>query len=111
VNPFALEPTEKNIKFLYNFVKLLVTNGGADLSPEDEDVIFKEVQSMYLLDPKNRRLSNLLLPKHLNRYLAKWVGTGVYNAIFDNVEDSLSLSRIPHRHCHLETWRNLTSIA
>jgi type IV secretion system protein VirB4 len=49
VNPFALEPTEKNIKFLYNFVKLLVTNGGAVLSPEDEDVIFKEVQSMYLL--------------------------------------------------------------
>jgi len=94
VNPFALEPTEKNIKFLYNFIKLLVTNGGAVLSPEDEDVIFKEVQSMYLLDPKNRRLSNLLLPKHLNRYLAKWVGTGVYNAIFDNVEDSLSLSRI-----------------
>jgi type IV secretion system protein VirB4 len=94
VNPFALEPTEKNIKFLYNFVKLLVTNGGAVLSPEDEDVIFKEVQSMYLLDRKNRRLSNLLLPKHLNRYLAKWVGSGVYNAIFDNVDDSLSLSRI-----------------
>ena len=94
VNPFALEPTEKNFKFLYNFVKLLLTNGGAVLSPEDEDVVFKEVQSMYLLDPKNRRLSNLLLPKHLNRYLAKWVGKGVYNAIFDNVEDSLSLSRI-----------------
>jgi type IV secretion system protein VirB4 len=94
VNPFALEPTEKNIKFLYNFVKLLVANGGAELTPEDEDVIFKEVQSMYLLDPKNRRLSNLLLPKHLSRYLAKWVGTGVYNAIFDNVKDSLSLSRI-----------------
>jgi type IV secretion system protein VirB4 len=94
VNPFALEPTEKNIKFLYNFVKLLLTNGGAVLSPEDEDTVFKEVQSMYLLDRKNRRLSNLLLPKHLNRYLAKWVGAGVYSAIFDNVEDSLSLSRI-----------------
>ena len=94
VNPFALEPTEKNIKFLYNFVKLLVTNGGAVLSPEDDDVIFKEVQSMYLLDRKNRRLSNLLLPKHLQRYLGKWVGTGVYNQIFDNIDDSLSLSRI-----------------
>ncbi len=94
VNPFALEPTEKNFKFLYNFVKLLLSNGGAVLTPEDEDVVFKEVQSMYLLDPKNRRLSNLLLPKNLNRYLAKWVGNGVYNAIFDNVEDSLSLSRI-----------------
>ena len=94
VNPFALEPTDKNIKFLYNFVKMLLTNSGANLSPEDEDVVFQEVQRMYLIDRKIRRLSNLLLPKHLIRYLAKWTGTGVYNAIFDNVEDSLSLSRI-----------------
>lgn len=94
VNPFALEETEKNLKFLYNFVKMLLTNGGAVLSPEDEDTVFKEVQGMYLIDRKIRRLSNLLLPKHLNRYLAKWIGTGVYSAIFDNVEDSLSLSRI-----------------
>ena len=34
VNPFALEPTESNIKFLYSFVKLLLTNGGAELEPE-----------------------------------------------------------------------------
>ncbi len=94
VNPFALEATDKNIKFLYNFVKMLLTNGGAVLSPEDEDTVFKEVQGMYLIDRKIRRLSNLLLPKHLSRYLAKWIGTGVYNAIFDNIEDSLSLSRI-----------------
>ena len=94
VNPFALEPTEKNIKFLYNFVKLLLTNGGAELSPEDEDAVFKEVQGMYLIDRKIRRLRNLLLPKHLSRYLAKWIDNGVYNALFDNVEDSLSLSRI-----------------
>ncbi|NYF54108.1 VirB4 family type IV secretion system protein [Tunturiibacter gelidoferens] len=94
VNPFALEPTDKNLKFLFNFIKLLLTNGGATITPEDEDAVFKEVQGMYLLDRKNRRLSNLLLPKHINRYLAKWVGAGVYNAIFDNVEDSLSLSRI-----------------
>ncbi len=94
VNPFALEPTEKNIKFLYNFVKMLLTNGGATLSPEDEDAVFKEMQGMYLIDRKIRRLRNLLLPKHLSRYLAKWIDKGVYNAIFDNVEDSLSLSRI-----------------
>ena len=94
VNPFALDPTEKNFKFLFNFVKLLLTNGGAELSPEDEDAVFKEVQGMYLIDRKIRRLRNLLLPKHLSRYLAKWIDKGVYNAIFDNVEDSLSLSRI-----------------
>ncbi|MDE1155360.1 MAG: type VI secretion protein [Acidobacteriaceae bacterium] len=94
VNPFTLEPTESNIQFLYSFVKLLLTNGGAELEPEDDDVIHKAVQDMYLLDSANRRLSNLYLPKKLDRYLSKWVGRGVYSAIFDNVEDSLSLSRI-----------------
>ena len=94
VNPFALEPTESNIKFLYSFIKLLLTNGGAELEPEDDDVIHKAVQDMYLLDPENRRLSNLFLPRKLDRYLSKWVGKGIYNAVFDNVEDSLSLSRL-----------------
>src|SRR3984957_5269180 len=93
INPFALEPTESNIKFLYSFIKLLLTNGGAELEPEDDDVIHKAVQDMFLLDPENRRLSNLFLPKKLDRYLSKWVGKGIYNAVFDNVEDSLSLSR------------------
>ncbi len=94
VNPFTLEPTESNIQFLYSFIKLLLANGGAQLEPEDDDVIHKAVQDMYLLDVPNRRLSNLYLPKKLDRYLSKWVGRGVYSAIFDNVEDSLSLSRI-----------------
>ena len=91
---FALEPTESNIKFLYSFIKLLLVNGGAELEPEDDEVVHKAVQDIYLLDPENRRLCNLFLPKKLDRYLSKWVGKGVYNAIFDNVEDSLSLSRV-----------------
>ncbi len=94
VNPFALEPTESNLKFLYSFVRLLLSNGGADLEPEDDDVIHKAVQDIYLLDRENRRLSNLYLPKKLDRYLSKWVRDGVYHSIFDNVEDSLSLSRL-----------------
>lgn len=94
VNPFTLEPTESNIQFLYSFIKLLLTNGGAELEPEDDDVVHKAVQDMYLLDPGNRRLSNLYLPKKLDRYLSKWVGRGVYSAIFDNVQDSLSFSRV-----------------
>lgn len=94
VNPFTLEPTESNIQFLYSFIKLLLVNGGAKLEPEDDDVVHKAVQDMYLLDASNRRLSNLFLPKKLDRYLAKWVGRGVYANIFDNVEDGLSLSRL-----------------
>ena len=94
VNPFALEPTESNLKFLYTFIRLLLANGGANLEPEDDDVIHKAVQDMYLLDRENRRLSHLYLPKKLDRYLSKWVRDGVYHAIFDNVEDGLSLSRV-----------------
>ena len=94
VNPFRMEPTESNIAFLYSFIKLLLTNGGAELEPEDDDVIHKAVRDIYLLDQENRRLSNLFLPKKLDRYLSKWVGKGVYAAIFDNIEDSLSLSRL-----------------
>jgi len=94
VNPFALEPTESNLKFLYTFIRLLLANGGAELEPEDDDVIHKAVQDMYLLDRENRRLSNLYLPKKLDRYLSKWVRDGVYHAVFDNVEDGLSLSRV-----------------
>jgi hypothetical protein len=68
VNPFALEPTETNIIFLYSFVKLFLTNGGAELEPEDEDAIHKAVQDIYLLDAANRRLSNLFLPKKLDSH-------------------------------------------
>ncbi|MGI4826941.1 MAG: VirB4 family type IV secretion system protein [Janthinobacterium lividum] len=94
VNPFALEPTENNIKFLHGFVKLLLTNGGAELSPEDDDTVHKAVQDIYHLGPENRRLSTLFLPLHLQRYLAKWTGAGVYAAVFDNVKDELSLARL-----------------
>ncbi|MBE7157842.1 MAG: type VI secretion protein, partial [Rhodospirillales bacterium] len=94
VNPFSLEPTEDNLKFLYSFVKLLLTNSGAELKPEDEDVILPAVEGVYHLDPENRRLGNLNLPKHLDRYLSKWTGKGVYANIFDNVRDELELGRV-----------------
>lgn len=94
VNPFRLEPTQTNIQFLQSFIKLLLTNGGAELSPEDEDVVYKAIQGVYHLDENNRRLANLILPRHLDRYLSKWVKNGLYAAVFDNVTDELSLARL-----------------
>jgi type IV secretion system protein VirB4 len=47
VNPFALEPNDDNLQFLHSFVKLLLTNGGATLSPEDEDTVFGAVKGVY----------------------------------------------------------------
>ena len=57
-------------------------------------MIYKAVQDMYLLDAGIADSRILYLPKKLDRYMSKWVGKGIYNAVFDNVEDSLSLSRL-----------------
>jgi type IV secretion system protein VirB4 len=93
-NPFALEATESNLRFIYTFVKLLLTNGGAVLTPEEDDTIHRSVTDVYTLPPELRRLGNLMLPRRLERYLAKWKRGGVYGEVFDNVEDSLTLGRI-----------------
>ena len=53
INPFSLEPTEANLTFLFQFVRLLLTKGGAQLSPEDEDVIEKSIRRMYFLSPRS----------------------------------------------------------
>lgn len=94
INPFSLEPTESNLAFLHSLIKLLLTNSGATIGPEDDDDVFKSVRGIYNLPRSMRRLGNLTLPKHLDRYLAKWKDRGVYHAVFDNTEDSLHLSRI-----------------
>ncbi len=94
LNPFALEPTEANLQFLSAFVKLLLTNGGAELSPEDEDAVFKSVRDLYHLPAELRRLGQLYLPPHLQRFLGKWIGDGLYSKVFDNVTDTLSLARV-----------------
>ena len=94
INPFALEPTDANIAFLHSFIKLLLTNAGAFLRPEDDDDVFRSVKGIYNLPPTMRRLSNLTLPKQLDRYMAKWKDQGVYHAVFDNAHDSLTMSRL-----------------
>ena len=94
INPFAFEPTETNIAFLHSFVKLLLTNSGATLGPEDDDDVFKSVKGIYNLPQAMRRLANLTLPKHLDRYMAKWKDQGIYHAVFDNAEDSLRMARL-----------------
>jgi type IV secretion system protein VirB4 len=94
INPFSLDPTEDNLQFLFGFIRLLLVKGGAPLSPEDEAVIDKSVRRMYVVSHAVRRLKYMVLPPHLQRFLAKWTEGGVYGRVFDNLEDSLRLARI-----------------
>lgn len=92
VAPFAKEPTEKHLQFLFQFVRMLLRKGGAVVEPEDEDAIASAVREVYRTEPHLRRLGQLLLPQHLMRYLSKWIGKGVYAKFFDNVEDQFQLA-------------------
>lgn len=94
---FQKEPIERNLQFLFQFVRMLLRKGGAILGPEDEDAITSSVSEIYRLAPGLRRLGNILLPPHLMRYLSKWIGKGIYAKYFDNVEDSIHIAQIGKR--------------
>ena len=90
INPFSLKPTEQNLSFLFQFIRLLLTKGGANLSPKDEDAVGKSVRRMYLLAPSVRRLKNMALAPHLQRYLTKWIEGGAYGKVFDKRRGSFA---------------------
>jgi type IV secretion system protein VirB4 len=94
LNPFALEDTERNHRFVQRLVRMLLLKGGATITPQQEEEINMRVSRMFALPRKTRRLKHLILPLALQPYLNKWVEGGVYGNVFDNVEDQLELSRM-----------------
>jgi type IV secretion/conjugal transfer VirB4 family ATPase len=95
INPFSLADTTENLQFLFTFVRLLLTEGGAVLRTADDREIFDAVESLYVLDAGHRTLGSLAasLPPHLKGYLHAWTGSGQYGPVFDNVEDTLTLTQ------------------
>lgn len=95
INPFALEPTPENQNFQYSFVKVLAESGGGlPLSLDDEREIYEGVSNIYALPREVRRLGSLagLLPKRISQRLKRWIDDGQYANLFDNVDDTLTLS-------------------
>jgi type IV secretion/conjugal transfer VirB4 family ATPase len=95
INPFCLPPTQKNLQFLFSFVKVLIESSGTfSTTDQDERELFTQISSLYHLDPPQRRLGTLLhiLPKHLEPHLRRWTADGQYGDVFDNAEDSLTFA-------------------
>jgi type IV secretion system protein TrbE len=95
INPFCLPPSEDNLHFLFSFVKVLIESSGTfTMSDRDERELYEQLTSIYKVDRAQRRLLTLLniLPKHLEPHLRRWVEGGQYGALFDNVEDNLTLA-------------------
>jgi type IV secretion system protein VirB4 len=57
--------------------------------------LFQQIESLYEIAPEQRRLFTLanIANRNIRERLQKWIHGGQYAALFDNVEDNLTLSR------------------
>ena len=95
IGPFSLPLTPENHLFLFAFVKVLIESSGYRLTAEDERDLYEQIENLYSVPPDQRRLSTLyaIVRRNLRGPLQKWVQGGPYGGLFDNVEDTLTLSR------------------
>ncbi len=97
-NPLQLEETNENKAFLVEFIKVLVSVNGEQVSAHDIERINEAVQGNYKLPKKQRRLRNiapflgLAGPGTLAGRLAMWHSDGSHNKLFDNEEDVIDFS-------------------
>jgi type IV secretion/conjugal transfer VirB4 family ATPase len=97
INPFALPESPENRHFLAAFTRVLLQTGGQyKVTLQDDRDLHDAVESLYTLEPENRRLFSLtnMLPRHLSNVLDRWVRGGVYGDIFDNEEDTLTVGQL-----------------
>ncbi len=96
INPFCLPPEPDNLQFQYSLVRLLAEGtAGTALAPAEERELYLAIENIYSLPATNRTLTSLvrILPRPLAERLRKWTAGGPYGFVFDNAEDTLSLSR------------------
>jgi type IV secretion system protein VirB4 len=97
INPFSLPPTPESLHFLHGFVRVLLRAGGSyALTTRDDRDIGEAVESLYALDPSQRRLLTLAhtLPRPLAQQLHRWTAGGPYASVFDGAEDTLTWDRV-----------------
>jgi len=95
INPFSLAATDENRNFLFFFLRVLIESGGRyELTPEDEKALFAAIERAYKLPPAIRTLTNVAsILGPLGERLHRWTQAGQFGHLFDNVEDTLTLSR------------------
>lgn len=95
INPFSLEPTHENQNFLYLFLRVLIEAGGRyDLTPEDEKALFAGIERVYKLPREIRTLTNFAsIIGPLGERLHRWVQSGQFGYLFDNIDDTLTFLR------------------
>jgi type IV secretion system protein VirB4 len=97
INPFSLAPTAENRHFLAAFTRVLLQAGDQYRATlQDDRDVHEAIESLYTVDAVNRRLFTLsnMLPRHLSNALGRWIRGGAYGDLFDNEEDTLTVSSL-----------------
>jgi type IV secretion system protein VirB4 len=95
INPFCLPPTKANLDFLALFVKVLMGGIVGRLDAATDRTLYEQIENLYSLDMALRTLDVLgnTLPRQLSDALAKWMRGGQFGFLFDNPQDTISISR------------------
>jgi type IV secretion system protein VirB4 len=97
-NPLQLDDTGENRTFLLEWLKILVTTNGEEISAENITTLTQAIAGNYKLAKKDRRLRNIVPflgiegPGSLANRIAMWHSHGSHANIFDNEIDELDLS-------------------
>ena len=100
LNPFQLEPSERNLLFLERLVAKLVQRSGYPFSPADDTRISQAVRTVMRMPRPYRRLSTVTQnmtagPERdasVVKRLARWCGSGPLAWVLDNLEDRLDFT-------------------
>jgi type IV secretory pathway VirB4 component len=91
INPFSLPPTPENLHFLMGFMRVLLQDKGVALNEREEQEVYRQIETVYALPERMRRMSEMILPRQLRGRFANWIEGGRY-PLFDNVEDTFALA-------------------
>lgn len=98
-NPLQLPDTGENRTFLMEWMRLLVSTNGEDVSSDDIALISNAIAGNYKLDQQDRKLSNIAPflglggPGSLAGRLAMWYGKGSHAKVFDNDTDVIDFGK------------------
>lgn len=98
-NPLQLPDTGENRTFLLEWLKLLVSTQGEQVTSDEVAVLSSAINGNYKLDPQDRKLSNIAPflglggPGSLASRIGMWIGNGSHASVFDNDEDVIDFGK------------------
>lgn len=97
INPFSLINEPGGIRFLVNWLEILITSRGHVITAEEHEALWTAIETASkAVSISVLKLETLMsfLPKSLAIQLSAWVGEGQFSGYFNNLEDNFSLSTI-----------------